>query len=82
MSAALRSAMAAPHPVLTAAAASPLSPWRTLAVALPHLGALAVMLRTENDIGSRFGFVLAWSLLNAIWIALLRRPALSGALSL
>jgi phosphoglycerol transferase MdoB-like AlkP superfamily enzyme len=56
--------------------------WRLLAVAAPHVGALVVMLRTETDFGSRVGFLLAWGILNFLWIALLRRPALSGALSL
>src|ERR1700721_4865568 len=56
--------------------------WRLLAVAAPHLAALAVMLQTETDLGSRTGFVLSWAILNFFWIALLRRPALSGALSL
>src|SRR3954470_11548954 len=56
--------------------------WRLLAVAAPHLGALVVMLQTETDFGSRTGFLLAWGILNFLWLALLRRPALSGALSL
>src|SRR6201746_2366914 len=56
--------------------------WRLLAVAAPHLAALAVMLQTETDFSSRIGFLLAWGILNCFWIALLRRPALSGALSL
>jgi len=56
--------------------------WRLLAVAAPHLAALAVMLQTESDFGSRVGFMLSWGILNFFWIALLRRPALSGALSL
>src|SRR5713226_7219729 len=56
--------------------------WRLLAVAAPHLAALAVMLHTETDFGSRTGFLLSWGILNFFWIALLRRPALSGALSL
>src|SRR6201747_3121995 len=56
--------------------------WRLLAVAAPQVGALAVMLQTETDFGSRVGFLLAWGILNSLWIALLRRPALSGALSL
>src|ERR1700754_1588890 len=56
--------------------------WRLLAVAAPHVGALAVMLQTETDFGARTGFLLAWGILNFLWIALLRRPALSGALSL
>src|ERR1051325_1949576 len=56
--------------------------WRLSAVAAPHMAALAVMLQTEADFGGRMGFVLAWSILNFCFIALLRRPALSGALSL
>src|SRR6187551_3090265 len=56
--------------------------WRLSAVAAPHMAALAVMLQTEADFGGRMGFVLAWSILNFAFIALLRRPALSGALSL
>ena len=40
------------------------------------------MLQTETDFGARMGFVLAWGILNFFFIALLRRPALSGALSL
>jgi Sulfatase len=56
--------------------------WRLLAVAAPHLAALAVMFQTETDFGSRVCFLLSWAILNFFWIALLRRPALSGALSL
>ena len=40
------------------------------------------MLQTENDFGARPGFLLSWGILNFFLIALLRRPALSGALSL
>ena len=40
------------------------------------------MLQTETDFSSRTGFLLSWGILNFFWIALLRRPALSGALSL
>src|ERR1700736_4496518 len=73
-----------PGPSATVAAASLASCgiWRLLAVAAPHLAALAVMLQTETDFGSRTGFLLSWGILNFFWIALLRRPALSGALSL
>lgn len=56
--------------------------WRLLAIAAPQLAALALMVRTENDFGSRLGFILSWGILNFFWLALLRRPALSGALSL
>ena len=41
-----------------------------------------IMVQTETDFGSRLGFVLAWGILNFVFIGLLRRPALSGALSL
>ncbi|MDR3465271.1 MAG: LTA synthase family protein [Xanthobacteraceae bacterium] len=40
------------------------------------------MLQTETDLMSRAGFLLSWGILNFAWIAVLRRPALSGALSL
>ena len=46
------------------------------------MAALAIMLQSEADFGGRMGFVLAWGILNFFFIALLRRPALSGALSL
>src|SRR6202166_1916028 len=73
-----------PGPSATVAAASLASVgiWRLLAVAAPHLAALAVMLQTETDFGSRICFLLSWGVLNCLWLALLRRPALSGALSL
>src|SRR6476619_907115 len=73
-----------PGPSAQAAAAgfAALGIWRLLAVAAPHLAALTIMLRTETDFGSRTCFLLAWGLLNFFWIALLRRPAMSGALSL
>jgi hypothetical protein len=56
--------------------------WRLLAVAAPHLAALGLMVQTESDFGSQLAFVLSWGILNFFWITLLRRPALSGALSL
>jgi hypothetical protein len=73
-----------PGPSVNAAAAglASIGIWRLLAVAAPHLAALAVMLQTETDLGSRVGFLLSWGILNFFWITLLRRPALSGALSL
>src|SRR5271169_1532011 len=71
-----------PSANVVAAGIAAVGVWRLLAVAAPHLAALAVMLQTETDFGSRIGFLLAWGILNFFWIALLRRPALSGALSL
>src|SRR5258706_13452426 len=76
----------APNPGPSAAAAirsiASIGIWRLVAVAAPHLAALVVMLQTETDLGSRTGFLLSWGILNFFWITLLRRPALSGALSL
>src|SRR6266567_2471195 len=77
----------APNPgpsVLTVAArgVAAIGIWRLLAVAMPHLAALIIMLQTETDFSSRTASLLSWGIVNFFWIALLRRPALSGALSL
>jgi hypothetical protein len=56
--------------------------WQWLAVASPHLAAFGLMLATEVDFAACLGFLLSWGILNFFWIALLRRPALSAALSL
>ena len=73
-----------PGPSATALAAglAAIGFWRLSAVAAPHMAALVIMLQTETDFGARIGFVLSWGILNFLFIALLRRPALSGALSL
>jgi phosphoglycerol transferase MdoB-like AlkP superfamily enzyme len=73
-----------PGPSATALAAglAAIGFWRLSAVAAPHTAALMIMVQTETDFGSRIGFVLAWGILNFLFIGLLRRPALSGALSL
>ncbi len=71
-----------PSAAVIAAGLASIGVWRLLAVAAPHLAALGLMLQTETDFGSRAAFLLSWGILNFFWIALLRRPALSGALSL
>src|SRR6201992_3630158 len=71
-----------PSPAVAATGIAAAGIWRLLAVAAPHLAALAVMFQTETDFDSRVAFLLSWGILNFFWIALLRRPALSGALSL
>jgi hypothetical protein len=71
-----------PSATVSAVSVNSVGIWRLSAVAAPHLAALGVMLHTETDLGSRTGFLLSWGILNFFWIALLRRPALSGALSL
>ena len=57
--------------------------WRLSAVAAPHMAALAIMLRDRSRFRlAAWALLLAWGILNFFFIALLRRPALSGALSL
>src|SRR6266576_628668 len=71
-----------PSATASAVSVNPVGIWRLLAVAAPHPAALGVMLHTETDPCSRTGVLLARGILNFFCIALLRRPALSGALSL
>src|SRR5260370_184480 len=71
-----------PGPTVAAGGIASVGIWRLLAVAARHLAALDVMFQTETDFSSRLGFLLSWGILNFFWLALLRRPALSGALSL
>src|SRR5882757_2427961 len=72
----------APSATVVARGIAAIGVWRLLAVAMPHLAALVIMFRTETDFGSRTCFLLSWGILNFLFVALLRRPALSGALSL
>jgi len=51
-------------------------------IAVLHLAALAVMTATELDLATKATFLVAWALLNFFWLALLRRPATAGLLSL
>src|SRR3954467_3832743 len=67
---------------LTPADMTTLSGWsRITPVAVFHLAALAVMVWSEAGPNRMAAFLLTWGLLNFLWIALLRRPALSAALS-
>jgi Sulfatase len=50
-------------------------------VALPHAAALVVMVLTEGGPVAQLAFLGTWALLNCFWLALLRRPAVAGALS-
>jgi hypothetical protein len=56
--------------------------WRYAWVLAPHLAAFAVMGATESTLMAMAAFLLAWGLLNFLWLALLRRPAIAGLLSL
>jgi hypothetical protein len=56
--------------------------WFAAIVTSIHILAFAIMLWSEVDFVARTIFVLAWGFLNFSWLAVLRRPALSAALSL
>jgi hypothetical protein len=56
--------------------------WRHKSVLIPHLVALALMGATESTLTAMAAFLLACGLLNFLWLALLRRPAAAGLLSL
>lgn len=49
---------------------------------LLHLAALTCLFLTEADLLGQALFLLTWGLLNFTWLVLLRRPAISAALSL
>ncbi|HUQ36547.1 MAG TPA: hypothetical protein VM144_09230, partial [Aestuariivirga sp.] len=52
------------------------------ALGLLHLSALGILLQTEDDLVPRTAFLLAWALLNSVWLLLLRRPVVAGSISL
>jgi hypothetical protein len=56
--------------------------WRPGLVFVPHLAAFAIMASTETWCAATAAFLFAWALLNCLWLALLRRPAAAGMLSL
>ena len=58
------------------------SPWRAAVIAAIHLTALIILYQTEWGLVHGVLAVLAWALLNCGWLFVLRRPALSAALSL
>jgi phosphoglycerol transferase MdoB-like AlkP superfamily enzyme len=47
-----------------------------------HLTAFAILLWSEADWDARAAFAFTWGFLNFFWLAVLRRPSMSGALSL
>ena len=55
---------------------------RGAVVAAIHLVAIAIMLATEDEAAAQIAYVFTWGLLNCFWLAVLRRPAASAALSL
>jgi hypothetical protein len=59
------------------------SVWRLAPIAAVHLAALYVLIQTEYyEFAYIVGFLLFWTILNCFWLALLRRPGVSAALSL
>ena len=51
-------------------------------IAALHLAALGLLLWSEVGIVPKLVFAFSWGLLNFFWLAVLRRPAISAALSL
>ncbi len=51
-------------------------------VALIHLTALSIMVQTELDWFGTTLFLLSWGFLNGLFLLILRRPGMAGALSL
>ena len=71
---------------MTAIASSKGMPrWRTVigiaALAAIHLGAIYLLINTEQDHAGRVAFVLFWCLLNSFWLALFRRPGPAAVVS-
>jgi hypothetical protein len=56
--------------------------WRAGLVLFRRVIAFAIMAATETTLTAMVAFLLAWGLLNFLWLALLRRPAAAGVLSL
>ncbi len=63
-------------------AVSPGGTARTALVAAPHVAAFGLMVWSEAALVPQAVFCLTWGLLNFFWLAVLRRPAVSAALSL
>jgi hypothetical protein len=55
---------------------------RLALLAAIHLAAFGILLSSETEPAARAAFVLTWGVLNFFWLALLRRPLTSAALSL
>src|SRR5262245_66350360 len=62
-------------------AATPAGILRILLITALHLAALGLMLWSEVAVLQKVVFCLTWGLLNFFWLAVLRRPAVSAALS-
>src|SRR5229473_5107539 len=56
--------------------------WRLALIAMMHLAALALMAWSEVALVPKEVFLLTWGLINFFWLIVLRRPAVSTALSL
>jgi len=61
---------------------APFIHWHLALVLIPQFAAVAILVATETSWTTIAAFLLAWGLLNFLWIALLGRPAAAGTLSL
>src|SRR5262245_8452162 len=51
-------------------------------IAIFHIVALYIMATTEYALEQKAAFLLSWGALNFFWLAVLRRPGVSAAISL
>src|SRR4051812_30155910 len=69
-------------PSLPASRSGAMSRVALAAIAILHLAALTILIWTEDDLVAGLAFLLAWGFINAIWLAVLRRPSVAAGLSL
>ena len=55
---------------------------RLALVAIPHVAAIGLMFATEFTVLTMAVYLLAWGILNFVWLVLIRRPAVAAMLSL
>src|SRR5215470_5369098 len=65
-----------------AATADPRHASQVALLAVIHIAALGLLLWSEEEWPAQAAFLLAWGVLNFFWLAVLRRPLMSGVLSL
>src|SRR5207247_9553039 len=63
-------------------AADPQDVRQVALLAAIHFAALGLLIWSEHEWEAQAGFILAWGFLNFFWLAALRRPVTSAALSL
>src|SRR5262249_58607351 len=71
-----------PNPRVVVASAGRRQTGQIVLVATVHLAAFGLLVWSEQDRAAQAAFVLSWTLCNLFFLCLLRRPLVSGLLSL